>query len=516
MECNSIVYCVYFWIVHTVNGHIMANQSEAEAHCKKNGGLASNEYFKRSNGQLLLDNAHIEMLDIRDGESAWITGYVNFSTFVSWTGCYSEKRDKNGIKKNYLEKNSIYSCSNYCIDSKQECAYIGIHANMCICLTYSELYKLHNWQPSPNEQCGLKQYAPSDLTSGGNAKHEAINVYQIHEQSTLFWSPAIPNLQQCVYASNSRDIPKYATASCFMGSENGFICSSSVYETLNKTCELYHTVDSTCFVSESSTWVDARNICYDYTGKLVSHIYVGIRQHAIINMKYWTGIYRSFNIMDNFSPNYACLAVTRFQNKLVLDADNCAVEKQIVCKDNMSNIQVTIKTTYAVTEDNSEYTYMEAKFIYIGIGVGVVVITAIVIMCVFVRRNLMHSEHTSEVKHATKTTLTIDTRAIASASVDRKPETSQTNHKQNVPLEQNYAPVNYTTHEYLPSSSNESVYDRTNLKKTEHLANLNNMDHNVYNHITFGETDTYDKLVGNKSEKLVKLNDNTYSNMGDV
>lgn len=329
------------WIILSVSSlRVLAypsmNWTTADIYCKEHGGLLT-----------MKDEEEKTFTDLKD-ETYWVFGFIKYSNFVSWHGCYN-------ISISYMQKhpfdmfkdNSVYNCTNWCKQTVASLNFIGIHNNTCYCLSYSNIEEKYH---IADKHCEL-----FDNTRGSTTSINA-NVYELHQHGHISLYASEGTIQQqCVYVSVSpiQNIV-YGTDSCF-NNANGYICMDGSLQHINNACQpLYQSV---CIKNSSTNWFNANIECRKYNGRLAKLHTQEIKKYMQPLKKYWIGLFRDFQKETPYANNQhqnACLSVRKTGNKINFDPDDCSALKVPLCKNRVpssnptSNQVVIISTVSAV------------------------------------------------------------------------------------------------------------------------------------------------------------------------
>lgn len=516
---SPLFVSILYIILVKVKTQILMNTSEADMECKLLGGLASYEYFDGPGAFLPLSISQVNHLGLMEGESAWITGYADYSSFVSWTGCYVSV-DGNEAMKLTLADNTIHRCSKECGRSRNvDITYMGIRNNECYCIQYKDLKVLSS---RPDFECNQKIDDKNYLRHGPKSNEQitrAISVYAIHDDR-ITWSSTAATVGQCVYAIFINDSHVHGTQSCYSLSSS--ICTST-FSSLEETCVQYHnSTYPSCFVLQPSSWLQSANHCRRYSGKLIDSIPIETHRYTQQSVHYWTGIFRTFIIANSISIKYSspdlCLAIRRVGNGLVLEPDACSVAKHRLCN---SNVRTVIEN-----EDDINEGLETLDVIYIAVGVSIAIVITVVTVYV-ICWNKIKQEMQKKLKENKSNTKTSEIDASVKVeenifrnnlSVSGKDIASQELHESKLLKGGNYESVLLATEGAIPlqKTSNEFEYDIVNVKLT-YTGDTIDSACNVYDHSTFtctsNDSYTYDKIPTSKPEKIAEHIDATYNTL---
>ena len=266
--------------------------------------------------------------EIRHGESAWINGFVVFSSFLAWEGCY--ELDGKFATAHHLESHSLFECIIRCraeMMRNGNIQYVGLSHSTCYCLNDTSIYPLPVVNGLP---CDIKCSHSKSKSCGG---HNVVNLFRVYQEIPLRWAQNEPSSKQCVYVRKKVKTYEAYTASCYSVTPNvnAYFCTNNTSLRQNNKCVSNYTRN--CERDKASARQNAFEDCFNNQGTL-SGLYNGI--HALVeNRTYWLGEYRTFQLSETTGDeNSACLAVTNVDNKLYLDPDSCSAKKKYICKGN--------------------------------------------------------------------------------------------------------------------------------------------------------------------------------------
>lgn len=518
-----------------------ANYSNANDVCKDKGGLVSNTIFDDNNGEVFLDSTNIQdaATSLEEGDTVWIKGYAEFSEFITWQGCYSEKHS---VVKTTMHNTSVYECLHYCITHRSAHRYIGLRKDLCYCLLGNDLKE--NMDSLTDIQCN--QQKPY-YTHYRDTDTRAISVFTI--VNTADWDPHPPSLNQCVYAKSISTTYKYATTSCHGntdGNRHGFICENGATQNLNKSCDSFYedkqNSQAFCVNNNATSWLEANQQCIDYSGKLVDFLHQRIAQQLPKGNNYWVGMFRSFKITGETSRIHAvptaCLAVTKVMDSLVLDPDNCSTHKLIICtdgeNDKSSHSVASRKHTNDVTTPRvvaSESNKSENKagfrtdFIYITVAVSL--IAAVTLISCFVVKSFKRTPYQEHLLEQVSKSVGYDndtvvdnkcsTNACSDVSIRRELSINRPNKPSRMTLKRQTMHSPYENFKlklkiiagtHTPIEKANEDYDRIELKgytsKNKTSGVEDTEECNVYDHATNnGESENYDTIKSTKPTQYI-------------
>ena len=279
---------------------------------------------------------------LKDGDSAWVSGYVTFSLPVVFRGCYEGKNNNSVVFDPVeFESKDIYSCLNYCLNDRKfrhfktehfKTELFGISNRTCLCLNQTNLNRL---RPVVDSRCD-NECSAFDIDSCGGKN--VISVYRLYENERLIWAKNDDNQGQCINVKlkdNGKRI-EASTASCFETSvkTSGYFCQHGAHSHLDGTCSIRDGSGRYCLVHASLTRQHAQEGCLAHSGVLAD---LNSEQHIIELMKYktyyWLGIHRAYTVTETrTASSTACLAVTNVNRTLRLDPDNCNKKKLFFCE----------------------------------------------------------------------------------------------------------------------------------------------------------------------------------------
>lgn len=514
------------------------NYSNAEVVCQDHGGLFSNTIFEDNNGKVFLDSIPDVASHLGERDTAWIKGHVEFSKFITWQGCYSEKHS---VIKTEMHHTSIYNCMHYCTTNtfpNVTVEYIGLRADYCYCLSRYDFTFNMETNTDINKCSHQKPY----FTHYYYNDTSVISVFSI--VNTKDWDPNPPSLNQCVYAKSISTTYKYATTSCYGNTDrniHGFICENGATQG-NEHLQTF------CVNNHTTSWMDADQQCIGYSGKLIGILPQGIAKQLSKRENYWIGMFRSFKITGESSRIHAvptaCLAVTKIMDTLVLDPDNCSAQKMIICTDGIYGKTSHSLTSRTPTHDfiipsenskNENRAGFRTDIIYITVAVSL--IAAVTLISCFVARRVKKTsnqehllEHCSQsvgydnetaVDNSEPSSTNVCTdvsvrREIAMNRPTKPSRQSLQRQKMYSPYENFKVKLKTITGTYTPSENVNKEYDRLELKvpvRKKKTAGVKDTDEcNIYDHTTHnGESENYDTIKSTKLEHYIDKN--TYSTL---
>ena len=269
----------------------------------------------------------------KDGDSAWVSGYVTFSLPIVYRGCYENFVVFNPVE---LERKDIYSCINYCLNDIKfryfSTEFFGITNTTCMCFNAMDL----NIMVAVVDSRCDNECSAFDIDSCGGKG--LISVYRLYKNGTILWDRNDPLQGQCVFVKLTDSLKriKLLTASCFETSEkvSGYFCQHGAQSHLDRTCSVRDKTGRYCLVKTSSSRQSAKEGCLAENGVLAGHY----NEQAIVelmqnNLYYWLGVQRAYTVTQTRTVfSTACLAVTKLNGALYLHPDECEKKKLFFCE----------------------------------------------------------------------------------------------------------------------------------------------------------------------------------------
>ena len=297
---------------------IRVQHNEAVRLCRDKAGLAASSYFPRvdvtlSNNGQPRGFVLYSQLDLENGESAWVDGYVKYGALWDHFGCYSyatvyPNNTIISLSEN-KEHSGFYQCSMYC----EIKAMFATNATSCICF---DRVNLPEMKVCPNH----------------NGENQALDVYKRR--------PRYIGGYQCSSVEYILNVGwMERTSKCY--GHNEIVCFLSANGTY------YHVRNST-----STTWIDGVKKCNNLNGMpppIISKAFVDIIERNRTN-RYWLGAVSPYTIQS--APGNACLSVTRLDDQLVLEPEDCRAINSFICTSDLTHSSDDIN----VANDNSTQT----------------------------------------------------------------------------------------------------------------------------------------------------------------
>ena len=317
--------------------------------CKLNFDSELLSHSKLTNPSVIQDIDSRRFL--KDGDSAWISGHVTFSLPIVYRGCYEPKSNNFVVFDPVeFEIKSIYSCINYCLNDVKfkhfSTEFFGITKDICLCLNKIDLNRLSS---AADSRCDSECSAFDIDSCGGEG---VISVYKLYKNETLLWAKNGRHQGQCVYAKlkdNRKRIKTY-TASCFETAvkASGYFCQYGAHSQLDRTCSVRDKTRRYCLVNTSSSRQSAKEGCAARSGVLVG---INSEQHIMelmqYNSYYWLGIHKAYTVTKTRTAvSTACLSVTKINDTLNLNPDNCDKTKFFFC-DTTNSMTESMTSSFA-------------------------------------------------------------------------------------------------------------------------------------------------------------------------
>ncbi|XP_052806413.1 uncharacterized protein LOC128235648 [Mya arenaria] len=331
--------------------------------CQGSGGLAPSNYFNPVPGTVSYPPEHPDLgvkydelfdFNLQDGESAWVAGFASYSLPVVFENCvvWTENTASEGNGA------SIYSCLNYCgYDTSTTDAYIGVNSRHCVCFT-RHMVEANRTRCDPANDIMLGVYA---------VKTERVKDKFLYQCNNMQINTSI---EKCTEKHKSV---------CY--TRNPEVCTNNNrHYLINNSWTFY------CIVAETKTWFDSVNHCKTISGNILPTVTPQLVSeiNARVNdtVDYWVGTFRSFTVADDRTGNSPCLVVTRVNNELVLEPEDCNKRRKYVCLENVrrkhgNNNDTVDDNVYNRTDILDDKNKIHTNSLVIGIVIGVGAILAL-------------------------------------------------------------------------------------------------------------------------------------------
>ena len=495
-----------------------------------------------------------------NGESAWIEGYANFSSFMAWSGCF--RTQSAGINSFNIPERSLFLCAKKCVlrnkSTSKATTYIGVNDKVCYCITDEQREKKLSNLAEKDRLCN-KSCSNSTIDSCGGDGY--MSVYRIIEDTKIIWGKEEPTARQCVYARKKDGRFEGYTFSChtIMGLIiRGHICTQSAASSLKKeTCSRIQS--GICIIDGASSRQESFDDCLAKNGILAGLF--GERYAISLlddNLKYWLSVYRTFEPSENNRVGMVCLAVTKVHDTLYLDPDNCESQKSYLCKEtdiptpqestivsvDTSSVDRTAETTSSVdrtaeTKDKNEDpdTKEESPLAYTVPTISLLAFFILVVVFVaYIRRRKRKTKSQSlydemyeadNVKNKLTTSsvssepgLNADSKCLIAKSKPDKP-LRQTLKRRTQEIDyENFELKDKRNEELRDKTKNVETdqnkeYDKIEFKRKKNERKVIYEESKVYHHVVDGNGDNYDTVKSTKSCHSRDKFDNSYSRMND-
>ena len=293
--------------------------------------LLSHSKITKSTGLKDIESRQV----LKDGDSAWIRGYVTFTPPIVYHGCYEGKNNR-FVEFVTFQSQDIYSCVSYCMNDTKfkhfTTEVFGITHSTCLCLNQMDLNGMRSVSDS---RCDHSECSEFDIDSCGG--EGVVSVYRLYKSKLIPWARNENNQGQCINVKlrdSGKRIKAY-TASCYEAStkSSGYFCQKGAHSLLYR-CSARDGTGRYCRVTSASSRQEAKESCFDHKGVLAD---LNSEQHIMelmqSNTYYWIGIHRAYTVTPartTFSS--ACLAVTKVNGSLYFDPDNCDKKKFFLCE----------------------------------------------------------------------------------------------------------------------------------------------------------------------------------------
>lgn len=357
-------FSIFACLVTRILSNTYFNKTDSSEVCQGYGGLFSEQHFIERNGVYNFEEDKYTIdWNISDGESVWINGYIEYANVTTiFVGCYILSPTLDRIP---VEQASVYTCSKICgeIYLAHDFIYMGMNNHDCICFTESKMIELKS-----AKVCDIAlPYHLRYMHSNDTNNHIFFAVYRVlHYYRRLSY-------QQCETTRKNKSARVITSASCYNMNAFGFICSSVDYEKGDPYCSLIFGPSRVCISHNlSTTWLQAQSQCFNRSGYLFDYAlfkleYDFMKSRLKTLEQYWIGGFRSFRITSTYpvESNFltACLAATRLGEKLVIDPDDCAKTKRVLCAHGLydvlvinNTISTIITSTVELTDSYKNYT----------------------------------------------------------------------------------------------------------------------------------------------------------------
>jgi len=325
MKQLTITYVLPFLYIKTIvliNVQcIRVNQSEAVRLCKDKGGLTDSSHFPRvdvtfsdyglSRGSVLY--SQLKNVDLKDGESVWVAGYAKYSDSIynHW-GCYKYDHLITLIaKSDKQEHRGFYQCSTFCENqngwisiNENIHVYFSINTTSCFCLQSSD------WRPN-------RTACPYE-----NKQDVHLELFKRRQRY------ATKGARQCASVGiDSRRLDWEETTSKCIEDKN--VTCYPIKNTIPCSSKSDTDIHLDCDIGISTTWMGGVKQCNIIGGIMAPYLSSSLREIWKWGKQYWFGAVSAYTIQPELAD--ACLAVTRLDDQLVLEPDDCKAENSVIC-----------------------------------------------------------------------------------------------------------------------------------------------------------------------------------------
>ena len=320
--------------------HSMSKR-EAEEECCKNGTTLFS--IRELQNNLSVASEFLEQLG--NGESAWVDGWADLSPFLSWMGCYSSVNLETEHTFEMTEK-SVLTCFTECLRHNAETPYIGVENTSCFCMMSYPISLHRRYKLNVNHTlCNISCAYNSVDSCGGDS---FMSVYGIYPARIINWAKNEPTSRPCVYLKSEQSSYEAYTASCYTFSADGHVCSDGDMfgsKLASSSCNKSFSYDDTeyCINEKRSKRQGGHKYCLQMNGTLSGFsAYWKMVPFLKYSHTYWMGPYRTFKLSENGTKNdSACIAVTKVDNFLYVEPDDCLVKKYSLCRPKSSSSDVS-------------------------------------------------------------------------------------------------------------------------------------------------------------------------------
>lgn len=527
------------------------SKQEAVEECSNQGKILANYRDIAENPKA---SEYLSVL--RNGESAWIDGYAEWSPFISWHGCFNTPKNWLNVPKYELGTKDLFACLSRCkhhsIDGKL--LYIGVKKVSCYCISD---FQRRNIIAVDDKLC-VTSCDYNAVDSCGSRSYMSVYVTVIESSSTTRWAAGEPYGRPCVYIKKSQSLYNLYTASCHTIEAltiSGYFCTHGAYsELITTACNVTYESNRYCIIKEAVTRQNAFKTCLGWNGMMTDLTAAKHTQKHLANdnKRYWIGVHRTFRLSDSRGFGMVCAAAIKANDTLYLEPDDCNRQKHYLCKGktNLHSNQITSTISNPVgstTASNAtiKKTDNETPIAYIIPSVLIVILLVAIIIFVICCRyknriNRYTSEGTGTYNARYKTDNLVNEQTVSSVSSDPgqngefkclivkpKPDkpVRQTLKRRTQGIEyENFTLKPEKTESQETKQKNEKEkqkqvdeYDKLNFKQRNSVKKDADEEANVYNHVVDTDNDNYDTMKSTKSSHSLgtcKL-DNTYSHMKD-
>ena len=493
--------------------------------------------------------------NLGNGESAWIEGYAQYSRFLAWRGCFKSAPNL-GIHIFAVKRYSLFLCTRQCRMRNLNAIFVGVRRYFCYCITKEQRAGI----VSVNGTFCDISCADSAVDSCGGERggNRYISIYRIIEDQDITWNwgREEPKPRQCVYVKRSyRNRYEAYSASCHtiaaITSISGHICSRSEHSSLNYDgCNRTDTTHGFCLVKGMTSRQEAFDDCLNRNGML-AELYGEEQVIALMgqNRRYWLGIYRPFESTDTYDEGRACLAVTKVNDILYLDPDDCMAQKSALCTNTFmpTSSQITTsmpinsssgdKTGETIDQSINSNTNNESAIEYILPTLCfLALLISLVVLIIFIKRRKRGRQHAQNIYDemceidnykncqtlssiSSYPNIDVDSRCnIDKPSPDKPVRTTLRRKTQPIDYE-NYtlnSKKRYQQEDIQNKNNREKPtkeYDKINFTTKTKQVDRNVEDTNIYHHVVDGNCVNYDTIKSTKSCHSKDRVDTSYSHM---
>jgi len=321
---------------------------QAERACTLKGGLASHLHFSpipetvkyppRTDipGKSYSD---LRGLALAEGESAWVSGYAEYSQPLAWNGCFQPIHGLTGdivTDKN----NTLFHCAQACANKGQippyeYYEYVAMDGLHCYCFVNISIFQ----NQALACQKGSQSVGIFHLLSHNTTREQ----FQCHSLET----PETDASGKCSAKLNS-------------------VCTLSNVN-LQTVQQCNNLTKRNCIIQEKRTWQESVKYCLEIKRRLMPYPLLEDSDNIEKGQHFWLGKFRSFIARTDkrYETTNICLSITRSDGtKRILEPNNCSLLLKAVCNnyivgskaENMGHTYVHVYVIAAVTMDG-KYCY---------------------------------------------------------------------------------------------------------------------------------------------------------------
>ena len=422
---------------------------QAERACTLKGGLASHLHFRpipetvkyppRTDipGKSYSD---LRGLALAEGESAWVSGYAEYSQPLAWNGCF---QPIHGLTGDIVtdQNNTLFHCAQACankgkIPPYEYYEYVAMDGLHCYCFVNISIFQ--------NQALACQKGSQS------------VGIFHLLSHNTT------REQFQCY----SLETPETEASGKCSAKLNSVCTFSNVNPHTVQQCN--NLTKRNCIIQEKRTWQESVKYCLEIKRRLMPYPLLEDSDNIEKGQRFWLGKFRSFIARTDkrYETTTICLSITRTDGtKLILEPNNCSLLLKAVCNSYILGSKA----------EDMDHTYVHV-YVIVAVTTIITIFVAIGVWFYFYkcrRRKNQNEDQIQTLADTSSNKYDNDYSNINELEMSQKKNNSTKEVNYFVPTQRTYADIEITSNEPTKSEEEEYYHTATNYRPDERSGNKN-------------------------------------------